>query len=220
MSNTRHTIMIGFYLNMKFKVIDKNVDLQKTERNFKMKKISIIMIIVVLSVFTSASVVLAKRWNRLHGIYEMSATGSCLHSSNGFDEENAPPYIPNENSIVWGATTMAYGTWYFYSNGTGHASGMNYPMDFPPNGALGKPAAREKKFGYNIKHQLEGNEVIIDLYLPDPDKPYATYLGELIGTVSKGKRAIIIQTANQLFKFGPPLYHAVCNTARLLILLK
>ena len=49
-----------------------------------MKKPIIVLMIIVLSVFMSANVTMAKGWKYFKGTYAMSATGSCIHSENGY----------------------------------------------------------------------------------------------------------------------------------------
>ena len=49
-----------------------------------MKKITLVLMIIVLSVFMSANVTLAKGWKYFKGTYAMSASGSCIHSQYGY----------------------------------------------------------------------------------------------------------------------------------------
>jgi len=180
-----------------------------------MKKLALIVVVVALSGLMSAGIVSAQ----VIGTYEMISTGSCLHSPSGFTNLSAtppsyaPPFIPNSPTGVWGATTMATATWVFNSDGTGHASGTNYPIDFPPGGVLGlgTPAARQNPIAFNFNYQLDGSEIIVDLYVN------GAYAGQLIGAVSLDKKTLTIPSAYQVYNFGSTLGYAVCNTARVLI---
>ena len=64
-----------------------------------MKKIILVLIITALSLFVSTAVVTAND-EGFSGVYEMSSTGSCLHSIDGWIEIDGggPPYIPEINS--------------------------------------------------------------------------------------------------------------------------
>lgn len=142
------------------------------------------------------------------GQYMMIATGSCLHSTSGFNE-TAPPYIPkiNAHSKVWGATTMAQATWNFKNDGTGSAVGINYATDFPPGGPILKsPAVRQNPFVLNFSYEVTGSSITITL----------SPVSQLIGTVSEDENTLIIDSAYQVYNLGPPMGYAVCNTARVL----
>jgi hypothetical protein len=204
-----------------------------------MKKLALIVIIAALSTLMAAAITTASDerfdWWVLQGTYEMIATGSCLHSTDGFIENPAgPPFIPKPGSTVWGATTTAVATWVLYYDGTGYIAGINYPIDFPPGspfipsgGTLAwGPRARQGGFNYDIKYHLSGSDIIFDVFLPPdptidpPREKYAVKIGEWEGSVSFAKQTITVPTVNQVFNFTtsvPSLYWAVCNTARVLI---
>jgi hypothetical protein len=197
-----------------------------------MKKPALFLITVAFAVLVNASMASAQ----VVGTYEMVATGSCLHSTTGFIEDSAgkvlgPPFVPKPGSTVWGATTMAEATWVFYPDGTGFFTGLNYPIDFPPGspfvgpppaGSTSQwgPRARQGGIGNDFKYHLIGSDIIIELYAPTIPPSYQTKVGELVGAVSLDKKTLTIPSANQVYNFttlAPPLYWAVCNTARVLI---
>jgi hypothetical protein len=200
-----------------------------------MKKLALIGIIAALS--TLMTVAMTSAWDEhidwwaLQGTYEMIATGSCLHSTNGFDEVlPGPAFVPKAGSTVWGATTTAVATWVLYYDGTGYIAGINYPIDFPPGspgppgGSAWGPRARQAGLNYDIKYHASGNDITFEVFLPasiDPPRAqYTVKIGEWEGSVSFAKQTITVPTVNQVFNLttsAPPLYWAVCNTARVLI---
>jgi len=183
-----------------------------------MKKIALITVVIVLSLFMSVAAVSAdgKGWRSFHGVYEMRATGSCLHSTLGFDVTNDGFYVPKTESRVWGATTQTYGTWTFKRGGTGNASGMNYVIDFQPGSPTGVPPGSNSPAGpkvrdnpfsfpftYNVTH--EGS---IDItVVPD--------IFGFEGMVSRNRKTITLDSVYQFFGLpaGGPAY---CNTQRVL----
>ena len=197
-----------------------------------MKKLAILMIVTMLSIFIFAVSVSADK-NRhrhrhrknFHGIYEMSLTGSCLHSMDGFVEggiDGGPPYIPEIDSEVWGSTMMAHGTWKFYKDGTGTAEGLNYVIDFPPgiappgidgpgiDGPLSGPMARGNPFTLDFTYDVT-REGVITVTLDDSGFV-------LEGAVEVNDKSITLPSAYQEFdlvEYG--LGYAVCNAARTLI---
>jgi len=184
-----------------------------------MKKITAILCIVFLSLFISTSIGSAdyKGWSRFSGVYEMRANGSCLHSTNGFDQTEDGFWIPKSNSPrVWGATIMAYGIWEFKRDGSGEASGMNYVIDFQPGSPNGippetnsgdGPKVRDNSFEFSFKFEVEHNGSININVGPN-------YF-ELDGMVSKNRKTITIDSVYQFFGpgAGGPAY---CNFQRVL----
>lgn len=148
------------------------------------------------------------------GSYEMSLTGSCLHSKHGFDE-GSPPYIPATGSGVWAATMMAHGTWEFFDDGTGTATGLNYVIDFPPGipppGLIKTwkgPMARGNPFTLNFEYEVQDGEIVVTL--PDGF--------ELKGVVSYSLETMTLNSAYQEYDLtSVGLGHAVCNASRILI---
>lgn len=183
-----------------------------------MKKISLILMITALSVFMFAAVVSAdgQGWGRFHGVYEMIANGSCLHSTEDFYETSDGFFKPNQPSTVWGATSMVQGTLIFNRDGSGMASGENYVIDFPPvrlgpitldpDSSTG-PIARDSQFGFPFTFDVT-HDGMITVRLPNGF--------ELTGMVSKDRKTVTLGSAYQYIPeiFGGPAY---CNYGRVLI---
>ena len=180
-----------------------------------MKKIILVLIITALSLLVSTAVVTAHDEGRrgFSGVYEMSSTGSCLHSIEGWIDGGGPPYIPVNNIDAWAATTMAHGTWTFNLDGTGLAGGENYVIDFPPGITPGPgPMARGNSFSFEFNYDVTSKGVITVTL----DSGFV-----LEGRVSVDKKTMTIPSAYQdydLTLYG--LGFAVCNTARVLIQVK
>ena len=189
-----------------------------------MKKIYIILLITVVSVFMIANFVAAdgKRWRTIRGTYKMIATGSCLHSPSGFKETidplGNPLFEPNDDEGVWGATTSAEGTWVFYSDGSGQADIWNYPIDFPPGSPawVPGPRARSQHLTFDTTYEIKRDKITIYLFIPDSDPPVK--VGKIEGWISLDKKTLTIPTHLQYINFrGAPLYEVVCNTTRVFI---
>ena len=95
-----------------------------------MKKTTLVLFIIVLSVFISANVAVAKGWKYFKGTYAMSATGSCIHSEYGYVWGNfIDAVVPG---VVYAGTTVSNGTWVFKKDGTGTYSDTMYATVTPP----------------------------------------------------------------------------------------
>jgi hypothetical protein len=96
-------------------------------------------------------------WTQFEGTYEMSASGSCLHSQNGYTQNAIGWYLPNEGTVYSG-TTVSNGTWVFKKNETGTHSYLMYATVTPPvkpppcliPGGLRIFSADELNFTYKI----------------------------------------------------------------------
>ena len=98
-----------------------------------MKKPTLVLMIIALSVFMSANVTLGKGWEYFKGTYAMSATGSCIHSENGYVWGNfIDAVVPG---VVYAGTTVSNGTWVFKKDGTGTYSYTMYATVTPPGSA-------------------------------------------------------------------------------------
>lgn len=185
-----------------------------------MKKPFLVLVIAALCIFMLAVVASAdgKGWRGFHGVYLMRATGSCLHSTLGFEQTNDGFFIPilGTGSQVWGATTMAYGTWTFKRDGTGEASGENYVIDFPPGSPSGippntnspnGPKARDNPFSFTFTYDVTHEGAITITVIPG--------VFGFEGMVSTDLKSITLDSEYQFF--GPPSGGpAYCNTARVL----
>ena len=178
-----------------------------------MKKVALILMITALSIIMFSAVVSAgdNGWKNFHGVYEMIANGSCIHSSYGYNNlpfpEAIPPFIPSEGSTVWAATTMTQGTWTFKRNGEGTFSYINYATVFP-GGDIGPKVT-----------QNEGNDVPFS-YEVTEDNEINVYYGGIVltGKISIDRKNITLGSANQVQDFSSfGLGYAICNTGRVLI---
>jgi hypothetical protein len=70
-------------------------------------------------------------FKNFQGTYEMSASGSCIHSQNGYTQNGAGWYLPNDG-VVYAGTTVSNGTWIFKKKGTGTYSYLMYATVTPP----------------------------------------------------------------------------------------
>lgn len=178
-----------------------------------MKKIVYISIIAALSIIMFSAVVSADGhgWGKLHGVYEMIANGSCLHSTNDFNETEDGFFKPNMDSeaavVVWGATSMVQGTLIFNRDGSGTASGENYVIDFPPGRPGTGSIVRDGPFYFTFTFDVT-HDGLITVKL--------TNGFELNGMVSEDKKTITLGSAYQYIpaSYGGPAY---CNYGRVLI---
>ena len=188
-----------------------------------MKKVNLFLVITALFIFMSAAMVFAdgKGWNYFKGTYAMSATGSCIHSENGYVWDNS---IEALDGVVYAGTTVSNGTWVFKKNGEGTYSYTMYATVTPPlqqpdyfckytadgtiRGGIRIFEANEKTFTYEVTHS--GNITI------------ETEEGDTLeGTISRDKKTIIL--LNNLWEKGPgigldycPWWKIICTATRTL----
>jgi hypothetical protein len=182
-----------------------------------MKKIAFIMIIAALwmiPIIASAD----DDWNDFQGTYRMVASGSCIHSQNGYYDPDSRGWIIAKPGVVYAGTTVLDGVWVFNDNGTGtysqtlHATVTPPPRVPPP--AHGPPVevaggirvfkANDAEFTYTID---EGVITVID----------AGGL-ELKGSISIDWLHMTLVSADNVQNFGvAPFWYTICNTARTLI---
>jgi type 1 fimbria pilin len=194
-----------------------------------MKKLAILVMILAL-VLMAAAMASADGHRRgvIQGDYAMIATGSCLHSTEGFVNQNTPDnpaWIPaSDQSWVWGATTMAQATWEFERDGTVTVSGTNYVIDFPPSGSpnppfYGSAAARQSPI-YSLFNYTVTPDGGIEVTIPLPNN------GKFVvarGKISSDHKTITLWSANVVqpwFVEGVQYGNVVCNTGRVLIRVK
>jgi len=91
-----------------------------------MKKLALIGIVAALSMVPA--VTLAAHFS---GVYEMSASGSCLHSENGYTIDSNGWYSAT-SGVIYAGTTVSNGTWVFKQDGTGTYSYIMYATVTPP----------------------------------------------------------------------------------------
>jgi hypothetical protein len=130
-----------------------------------MKKFAIVVIIAGLSIFVSAAVASdgGHGGKKLNGEYVMLATGSCLHSTLGFNSDYTP--ITGNGSVVYAASTMAQAIWTFKTDGTGTVEGDNFVIDYPPGYPEKGSKLRENHFAFSFTYEIT-REGVITVTLP------------------------------------------------------
>jgi hypothetical protein len=96
-----------------------------------MKKIALIVIVAALSMAPAVTLANDNGWKHFSGVYEMSASGSCLHSQNGYTIGSNGWYSAN-SGVSYAGTTVSNGTWIFKKDGTGTYSYIMYATVTPP----------------------------------------------------------------------------------------
>jgi hypothetical protein len=178
----------------------------------KMKKILAIMAFAAFFALLSTAVMAgsAPGWwwvsipfKNFQGTYEMIASGSCIHSENGYDINHSP--LPGK---VYAGTTVANGTWIFNRGGKGTYSFTNYATIFPTADAT-------PPLGIRV---LSLNDLPFT-YEITPFGDITVHAGgiALIGSISIDRNTMTLLSANQIQEFGAPLWYTICNTARTLI---
>jgi hypothetical protein len=191
----------------------------------KMKKIAFVMIVAALCMSPVIASAGDNGWKNFHGAYEMIASGSCMHSQDGWKdssdpsksnlEAEKPPFYPVDPLKVYVGTTVAYGTWTFNKDGTGTYTITNYATILPGSGfySTTKPFLLQQgpsaPFTFTVSPfgditVTTGNTTI--------------GIVELVGNISNDKKIMTLISANQVQDLrGFGLYWTVCNTARTLI---
>jgi hypothetical protein len=93
-----------------------------------MKKLALIVIVAALSMVPAVTLADGIHFS---GVYEMSASGSCLHSENSYTKDANGWYSPNPG-VVYAGTTVSNGTWVFKQDGTGTYSYIMNATVTPP----------------------------------------------------------------------------------------
>ena len=155
----------------------------------------------------------------------MVASGSCIHSQNGYYDPDSRGWIAAKPGVVYAGTTVLEGVWIFTDedddSGTmkkGTYSQTLYATVTPPPRvpppAHGPPVevaggirvfkANNAKFTYTI---VDGDITVID----------AGGI-ELKGTISSDLSTMTLVSANTIQGPNPaPFWYTICNTARTLI---
>ena len=186
-----------------------------------MKKLAFLVMILAIATLMGAKIA----WTDdqpfggvIQGTYAMIATGSCLHSTLGFNGPRTLPtgdpiWNPKPGSVVWAASTMAQATWRFERDWTGLVSDTNYIIDFPPgnpNPPFLGPAARQNviylPFTYDVTPHGE-----ITVTFNNPAVP------PLHGNISIDHKTLTIENENVIQPFGASPSSVICNTGRVLI---
>jgi hypothetical protein len=190
-----------------------------------MKKLAVLMTIPALAMFMVPALASANwyYWWGIQGTWEMSASGSCLHSSEPYyqnpDRNNwwtAPP-----GSEVYAGVTVSNGTWTFKAHGAGTYSQRIY--------ATILPGGADSMNGIPVPLEVR---VLPPLSVAQPTPVEFTYeitpSGDitvtetvsgikLFGHISKDMNTMTLLSANNVQKFGANFQYTICNTARTLI---
>ena len=93
-----------------------------------MKTLALIVIVAALSMVPAVTLADGIHFS---GVYEMSASGSCIHSQDGYIEGSNGWYSAKPG-VVYAGTTVSNGTWVFKQDGTGTYSYIMYATVTPP----------------------------------------------------------------------------------------
>ena len=169
-----------------------------------MKKYAVICIALLLLASVAGA---ADRKKLLSGEYEMTASGSCIHSSTGFD---ATTLKANADAVVYAGTTAWIGTWKFKPNGTGKYSDTFYATVTPPPppptipGGIRSFSDDDVPFTYIIDGQ--GDITINDGTIE--------YTGRV---TADQKNILLLDTPTIQGPYPAPFWYLICNTARHLV---
>ena len=171
-----------------------------------MKKLAAVVMMIAVTTFMGATVSADDHngW-AIDGEYAVIGTGTCLHSTLGFNAD----LTPITGSVVWGAPIMWQGIWTFERNGTAVASLTNNIITLPPGDPLGNPptppGARPVHFSFPFTYQVT------------PDGEITVPFGQmtLIGMVSMDHKTLTLGSANQVQQI--PGSKAICNVGCVLI---
>ena len=188
-----------------------------------MKKFAYVMIIFALwmtPIIASAE----DFWDNFEGTYRMVASGSCIHSQNGYYDPDSRGWITAKPGVVYAGTTVLDGIWYFtdeideatntkkgtYSQ-TLYATVTPPPRVPPP--AKGPPL--EVPGGIRV---FTTNNASFTYTIDDGDITVIAGGIELKGTISSDLNTMTLLSADTIQGPGPaPFWYTICNTARTLI---
>lgn len=184
-----------------------------------MKKLAILVLISTLLTFTAAMALAhddENNFKNFHGTYDMTASGSCIHSENGFNDiaviTPTLKFIGAKAGVVYAGTTVLKGTWTFEKNGTGTYSDKLYATVTPPpsgsiTGGIRIFEDNDIPFTYNIN-------AFGDITINEITTPFLEYTG----SVSRDKKNMVLTDTPKIKgPFGAPFWYIICNTSRTLI---
>jgi hypothetical protein len=187
-----------------------------------MKKLTVFMMIAALALFIAPVIASAgdDGWTNFHGTYQMSASGSCLHSSEPYYQNtlrNNWWTAPAESKVYAGAA-VANGTWIF-EDGGGTYSQTIYATILP-GGAASMPVGvggSDVPVPLEVRVLPSSNVPFTYAITPSGDITVTTGGIELIGSISIDKKTITLLSANNVQHFGGLFQYTICNFARTLI---
>jgi hypothetical protein len=184
-----------------------------------MKKLALIVSIAAISIVMLAVTASADGagWINFAGEYEMSASGSCIHSQNNFTITTTGKYIANPG-VIYAGTTASNGTWTFKKDGTGTYSYYMYATVTPP---VLQPTVNDPISG---EVRIFSNNNLAFTYEIDPlgditvDVTEYGQIDRLYGSISVDKKSITLFDVPRIKGPGTyPLYKIVCTASRTLI---
>lgn len=191
-----------------------------------MKKIALIVSIaaisfVMLAVNASAG---GDGWKNFTGVYEMSASGSCIHSENGYTAGPNGWYSANPG-VVYAGTTVSSGTWVFNKGGTGTYSYVMYATVTPPVQQPSCSIPGGLRIFSSLHKDANGNDVNEYTFTYDinhfGDITIVTAEGDTLeGSISIDKKAITLFDALRVKGPGAavcPWWNIICTATRTLV---
>lgn len=184
-----------------------------------MKKFIATMIIMALCIAPTAALADDYGWKRFHGTYAMTASGSCIHSQNGYTEVDYGWYkaIEANAGTVYAGTTVWTGTWTFEQNGKGIYSDKFYATVTPPaSGSVvgGVRIFEDSEVPFTYEMTAFGQ-----ITITEDNAPYLEYTG----TISPDRKNIILIDTPKVKPVNPPTpppapwWYILCNASRTLI---
>ena len=173
-----------------------------------MKKYAVVTVMLLVV----SPLAFAADWSKFSGEYEMTASGSCIHSSAGFNKDTLK-VLPG--GVVYAGTTAWIGTWTFKSNGTGTYSDLFYatvtpPPTVPPKdndpvvGGIRTFSDDDVSFTYKIN-------AFGDITINDGTIEYT-------GRVTPDlKNIVLLDKPTIQGPYPAPFWYLICNTARNLV---
>jgi hypothetical protein len=209
-----------------------------------MKKFAFILIIAVMSTFASAALASDFGHNWWHynpfrhfsGTFEMSASGSCIHSQYGYGPIVDTPWggqamdaivspEPGVVGVVYAGTTASTGTWVFKKDGKGTYSYILYATVTPPITEPPCPIPGGIRIFSSLHKDANGNyinEYTFEYEITRfGDITITTQQGDTLeGSISTDKKSIILFDNIRIKGPGSascPLYNIICIATRTLI---
>jgi|WetSurMetagenome_2_1015567.scaffolds.fasta_scaffold403454_1 hypothetical protein len=191
-----------------------------------MKKLALIVLVAALSMTPAATLADGNGWKHFAGVYEMSASGSCIHSEGGYTIGSDGWYSANAG-VIYAGTTVSNGTWTFDKNGTGTYSYTMYATVTPPIQQPSPPIAggiRIFTSDHKVGETVVGEYTFTYTIHPLGNITINTQEGDtLSGSISIDKKSITLFDAIRVKGPPPtspywnPFYRIICTATRTLI---
>jgi hypothetical protein len=176
-----------------------------------MKKLAVVVMMPALVIFMAATASAGgHHWGYIQGTYEMVATGSCIHSTEGFSfSGSGTPLEPTIATPLGSYFTSAYvgqGTWTFEGDGTGTMQVTQSCIlpDRATQAVVPPDSSPPTAFRYRFE---EDGTIIVTI---------PAFFLELSGRISSDHKTMTLVSAMQNQPLGPTK-HQICDIARVLI---